>query len=298
VSRAQRVVKKDFEMCARRYVSAASRALYFLETRTVIRVAGRGESVMKKLLFASAAVVALVAVNAAHAADMGLPAKARTFEPEWNWSGFYAGLNAGYARSTTTWNDLDGFFTAGGTLFNESTNGFIGGGQVGYNWQFRHAVVGIETDFQYLSGSQNTTLFALPPGNLVPTFHDSIQWLGTVRGRAGLAIDNVLTYLTAGLAYGRARHTIVDPFFNVDPNFNLSSTKVGFVAGVGAEYALDPRWSIKTEALYVDLGKNSATITGIAQSTPPGNPTTVTGRFDINDTMWIVRAGVNYKFGG
>jgi hypothetical protein len=49
--------------------------------------------------------------------------------------------------------------------------------------------------------------------------------------------------------------------------------------------------------LYVDLGKNSATITGTAP-TPPGNPTTSTGRFDILDTMWIVRAGVNYKFGG
>ena len=193
---------------------------------------------------------------------------------------------------------LDGFFTAGGTLFNESTNGFIGGGQVGYNWQFRHAVVGIETDFQYLSNSQNTTLFALPPGNVGPTFHDSVQWLGTVRGRAGLAIDDVLTYVTAGLAYGRARHTIVDQFFNVNPNFDLSSTKVGFTAGAGAEYALDPRWSVKAEVLYVDLGKNSATITGTAQSTPPGNPTTATGRFDINDTMWIVRAGVNYKFGG
>jgi outer membrane immunogenic protein len=114
----------------------------------------------------------------------------------------------------------------------------------------------------------------------------------------GLALDNVLTYLTAGLAYGKTRHTLVDQFFNVDPNFDLSSTKVGFVAGVGVEYALDPHWSIKTEALYVDLGKNSTTITGTAQSTPPGNPTTSTGRFDILDTMWIVRAGVNYKFGG
>jgi hypothetical protein len=54
----------------------------------------------------------------------------------------------------------------------------------------------------------------------------------------------------------------------------------------------------KPEALYVDLGKDSATITGTAQSTPPGNPTIATGRFDISDTMWIVRAGVNYKFGG
>ncbi|MFZ2080470.1 MAG: hypothetical protein WAV38_28240 [Xanthobacteraceae bacterium] len=60
---------------------------------------------------------------------------------------------------------------------------------------------------------------------------------------------------------------------------------------------LDPRWSIKTEALYVDLGKNSATITGTAQSTPPGNPTIATASI-YRTTMWIVRAGVNYKFGG
>jgi hypothetical protein len=51
-------------------------------------------------------------------------------EPEWNWSGFYAGLNAGYARNTTVWNDLDGFFNGvGGVLISESANGFIGGGK-------------------------------------------------------------------------------------------------------------------------------------------------------------------------
>lgn len=254
---------------------------------------------MKKFLFGSVAVVALVATNAASAADMGLPVKGRALEPEWNWSGFYAGLNAGYARNTTTWNDLDGIFDGvGGVLITEAANGFIGGGQVGYNWQSGHALVGVEADFDFLSLSQNTRQLAFPAGNVGPTFHDSIQWLGTVRGRAGLAFDNILTYLTAGLAYGRVQHTIVDPFFNTNPNFSLSSTKVGFVAGIGTEYGLDPRWSVKVEALYVDLGKNSATITGIAQSTPPGNPTVVTGRLDVLDTMWIVRGGVNYKFGG
>jgi outer membrane immunogenic protein len=252
---------------------------------------------MKKLLLGIFALAALTGANAASAADMGLPAKASTLQPAWDWSGFYAGLNVGYARGNTVWNDLDGFLTAGGSN-NESNNGFIGGGQVGYNWQFRHAVVGVETDFDYLGLRQNTTLFAIPPGNLVPAFHDSIRWLGTVRGRAGLAVDNVLTYVTAGLAYGRTQHTIVDPFFNVDPNFDLSATKVGFAAGVGAEYGIDPRWSVKAEVLYVDLGKNSPTISGIGQSTPPGNPTTVTGRFDFLDTMWIVRGGINYKFGG
>jgi len=206
---------------------------------------------MKKLLFVSLAFVALTVAHAASAADMGLPVKSRTLEPEWNWSGFYAGLNAGYARSTTVWNDLDGFFNGvGGVLINESSNAFIGGGQVGYNWQVRHVVIGAEADFEYLSSTHSTIFFANPPANpAFATFYDSVQWVGAVRGRAGLAIDNVLTYLTAGFAYGRVQHNITAPFFNVDPNFNLSSTKVGFTAGAGAEYALDPRWSIKAEVL-------------------------------------------------
>jgi opacity protein-like surface antigen len=79
---------------------------------------------MKKLLFASVAAATLIATNAASAADMGLPVKGRALEPEWNWSGFYAGLNVGYARGNTVWNDLDGFENAGGVLANESTNGF------------------------------------------------------------------------------------------------------------------------------------------------------------------------------
>ena len=255
---------------------------------------------MKNLLFATAAVVALVAVNAAHAADMGLPAKARTFEPEWNWSGFYAGLNAGYARGTSIWNDLDGTITLGGTLVHESTNGFIGGGQIGYNWQFRHAVFGLETDFSYLSLKQTTRFFDNTVGSGFAVFQlaDSARWLGTVRGRAGLALDNVLIYLTAGLAYGRTEHTVTDgtapPPVVPAVTHDFSDTKIGPVAGFGTEYALDPRWSVKAEALYVDLGKH----TGIFQGDGVSVSTTVHGRLETLDTMWIVRAGVNYKFGG
>ena len=62
----------------------------------------------------------------------------------------------------------------------------------------------------------------------------------------------------------------------------------------GAEYALDPRWSVKAEALYVDLGKKTTFVPGV----PGGGFGTFGGRFETADTMWIVRAGVNYKFGG
>jgi outer membrane immunogenic protein len=277
----------------------ASRALYF-RTRAHTRAPSVGDGVMKKILLATAAAVALMTTNAANAADMGVPVKGRALEPAWNWSGFYAGLNAGYARGTTVWNDLDASFTLGGTLLNESTNGFIGGGQVGYNWQFRHAVVGVETDFNYLSLKQTTGFFDNVPGSGFAKFAltDAVRWLGTVRGRAGLALDNVLIYLTAGLAYGRTEHTVtvvgVPPPVTPTVAHDFSGTKVGAVAGVGTEYALDPRWSVKAEALYVDLGKR----TGIFHGGDGVISSTVNGRLETLDTMWIVRGGVNYKFGG
>jgi outer membrane immunogenic protein len=233
------------------------------------------EALVKKFLFASVAIVALIATNAAQAADLGLPAKgpAAAPLPAWNWSGFYAGLNAGYARGTTVWNDLDGTVTLGGTLVHESTNGFIGGGQIGYNWQFRHAVFGLETDLNYLSLKQTTRFFDNAIGSGFPVFQftDAIRWLGTVRGRAGLALDNVLIYLTAGLAYGKTDHTVTDtlkpPPATPTGTHNFSDTHVGFAAGFGTEYALDPRWSVKAEVLYVDLSSTwgfSTVATGLS----------------------------------
>jgi outer membrane immunogenic protein len=84
-----------------------------------------------------------------------------------------------------------------------------------------------------------------------------MPWLGTVRGRAGLALDNVLVYLTAGLAYGKTNHSVSDVTngsTNPEIFHDFSTTKIGAVAGGGIEYGLDPRWSVKAEALYVDLG--------------------------------------------
>src|SRR5215813_259492 len=92
-----------------RYAHHSTSCFVFRNART--RVRHRLEDgVMKRLLLATATTVALIAANAAQAADLGLPAKGPMAAPlpAWNWSGFYAGLNAGYARSTTVWNDLDG----------------------------------------------------------------------------------------------------------------------------------------------------------------------------------------------
>jgi outer membrane immunogenic protein len=202
---------------------------------------------MKKLLLSSAALVGLTA--GALAAD--LPARRAppapfVAVPVFTWTGFYVGVNAGYGFSDRgDRNRFNGGLTtfqpsaAGGgfvipanvTGFNGVGNnnggndGFIGGGQIGYNYQFGQFVIGLEADIQYSDlggGNRNnnqTTVFAATPtafaqpglgivgpagvGN-VALFNDSVQnmeYFGTVRGRVGFAIDRLLVFGTGGLAY-------------------------------------------------------------------------------------------------
>jgi outer membrane immunogenic protein len=165
----------------------------------------------------------------------------------------------------STWKNLDGIeaWFPSSSLTN-SMSGFIGGGQVGYNWQTRHAVFGLEADMQYTSLSQTTNLQMVLIGlGLVPVavLKDQIKWLATFRGRSGLAVDNVLVYLTGGLAVGQTNHSYYTPVAIGDPddNFSINKTKVGWTVGAGLEYMLWQNFTVRTEVLYADLGKSSTT---------------------------------------
>jgi len=185
----------------------------------------------KKILAISVAAVA----SAGTAAAVDLPrGPAPYYQPAplvYNWNGFYAGLNIGYEWGKVT-----------NSGFNPS--GVAGGGQLGYNWQIGQFVVGGETDIQ-ASAADDT--FA--------AYKFSNPWFGTLRGRAGFAINNVLLYATAGLAYGGLKAE----FGSADE----SKTLVGWTAGLGLEYGFTPNWSAKVEYLYMDLGSSTYTITGV-----------------------------------
>jgi outer membrane immunogenic protein len=122
--------------------------------------------------------------------------------------------------------------------------GVAGGGQLGYNWQIGQFVLGGETDFQ-ASAADDT--FA--------PYKFSNPWFGTLRGRAGFAINNVLLFATAGLAYGDLKAGL--------GNLEESKTLVGWTAGAGMEVGFTPSWSAKVEYLYMDLGSRTYTITGV-----------------------------------
>ncbi|MGU3536280.1 outer membrane protein [Methylobacterium sp. A54F] len=298
---------------------------------------------MKKLLTSLAAFTALTA--AASAADLPRRAAPPIFTPVpvFTWTGFYAGFNAGYgfnARDTaaptvigvpagaTTAGSL--FRTAGGAPAagvlafsnDQSNDGFVGGGQIGYNYQFTPGsgvVVGIEADAQYVDFGRNRNNFAFAtvagggvnPGALVfnPGGLSSLDYFGTVRGRLGYAFDRVLFYATGGFAYGSGGGRN----FGL-PNSSRDSFQTGYAVGGGIEYALptdsflnffrSSAVTLKVEGLYVNLdqGNRNNGVYGIAPNGAvysAANSVIVGGPFgrQANPEFAVVRAGLNYKFG-
>ena len=261
---------------------------------------------MNKVLLAAS--ILAIGVSGASAAD--LPArtytKAPVLEAAYNWSGWYAGGNAGYSFSDTT-GSLAAFSAgfavpvAGGAapqFLNTRHEGGFGGGQAGYNWQMGRWLVGLEADID-AADIGRTSLVSFPGGaGLDPTSstgRDHIDWFGTFRGRFGVTANNVLFYGTAGLAFGgtHTSATIVDLLSVRNGNFigSTSDTRVGWAAGAGIEWGLARNWTLKAEYLHVDLGNTNVTL---SDPNFPGN----TAVYRFNHQFDTVRLGANYLFGG
>ncbi|KQZ00187.1 hypothetical protein ASD45_04465 [Pseudolabrys sp. Root1462] len=211
----------------------------------------------------------LVAAMAApsFAADLPRPSyKAPIYAPSYyNWTGFYAGINAGYGFGKSDWSG------AGGTG-STKPKGFIGGVQLGYNLQTGSWVWGLEADFDYsaMKGSDSGGTGVCSGAGC----ETKLKYFGTGRGRLGYAgWDRWLPYVTGGVAYGNIKAT---PAFGGD----FSKGKVGWTVGGGVEYAVFANWTTKLEYLYADLGSISGGT--------PGN--------DVTFKSHLVRAGLNYRF--
>lgn len=190
--------------------------------------------------------------------------------PVYNWTGFYIGLNAGYGIATAS---ATATVPGASVTASENLDGFIGGGQVGINYQAGMAVFGIEADFDGSAQSNTTT-------GLGFSETDKIPWVGTVRGRIGAAFDRFLVYGTGGVGWGEFESTANVPGFG---SASASQTHIVYVAGAGVEYGLTPNLTARVEYLYLDTGNlNVVSIGAVA----------LTDR--VQDSL--VRAGVNYKF--
>jgi len=259
--------------------------------------------------------------------------------PAGPWTGVYIGLNAGGvmgSRQNIATTGLDAYdypSLSNGYAFASSAAssialggpaGFIGGGQIGYNYQIDNFVLGVEADFQGTtangagSGSGagydastvaygNSLGATLPPTTplTVTQVRTGLVNFGTLRARAGyLVTPTLLAYVTGGLAYGQTN--VNASLFSVDTagifapgagSTSYGSIHAGWTAGAGVEWMFWPQWSAKLEYLYYDLGAPPLGMTGIGFTDPSsGTPvwaylaTTTPPRFNGS----IVRAGVNY----
>ena len=205
---------------------------------------------MKKTMRAMTLAAVVAASGAAVAADLPRgPTPYYSPAPSYyNWMGLYAGVNVGYEWAHVTSSSVD-------------PSGIAGGGQFGYNWESGQFVLGGETDIQ-ASAADDT--FA--------PWKFSNPWFGTLRGRVGSALNNILFYGTAGLAYGELSGEL--------NSLGENKTLVGWAGGAGMEVGFNPRWSAKVEYLYMDLGDRAYTITGVNNGLQSN----------------LLRFGINYHF--
>jgi outer membrane immunogenic protein len=230
-------------------------------------------------------------------------------ECDFTWTGFYFGGNAGYGwgNGDTHFQPLPDavtFFSLEPTTLNSDPSGFIGGGQVGYNWQWnKWLVLGIETDFQGTDIEGHKTRGPIIDITGAPNAADSflraserMQWFGSTRGRIGIApICRLLIYGTGGVAYGNvdyAADTDFDNGFTYTTKF--SETNVGWTAGGGIEWMLTHHWTLKAEYLHYDLGSTSRTNPQLLDDVRTGTIFFVRNHFDTSGDM--VRGGFNFKF--
>jgi outer membrane immunogenic protein len=268
---------------------------------------------MKRLLSASALLVAIAAVGSAKAADLPpAPAyKAPFIAPVFSWTGFYIGGTFGGHWDKDNISgvaDPVGFTAIGATpaLLDSAItgslhpNGFIGGGEIGYNWQANNYVFGLEVDANAISGDDERTITGMP---LVAAGLDTADFvtdtakeifLATFRGRLGVTFDRALLFATGGGAWGTLQTT--DAFGGVGGTVvgstSNTTNRLGWTVGGGLEYAVTYNLTIKAEYLYVDLGNFN-------EATPPiaGFPNTDIA-FTHAYTESIARIGFNYKFDG
>ncbi len=262
---------------------------------------------MSKALFAAASLLALTIASGASAADLPRKSVAPVFvAPAFTWTGFYVGLNAGYgwgeSKVDVTQNPSSAAFGAIPFGYTAKPDGFIGGAQIGYNYQINAFVVGIEADFQFSTMKKTGGVQGLPltAGGFQPISasqtESKMDYFGTIRGRVGFTpIDRLLVYGTGGVMFANIKNDSFTQYADVvfNPAFRYvgssSSSKTGYVLGAGAEYAFTNNITAKIEYLYYDLGKSNY----IGLRTGAAN---FSVNYDVKNTGNIVRAGVNYKF--
>jgi outer membrane immunogenic protein len=201
--------------------------------------------------------------------------------PVYNWTGFYAGLNAGYSWGQQ--NPL-ALLSSNFDKYDYNVNGGMAGGTFGGQIQAGHVVMGLEGDADWAdikgSSSVTPTIFGRPAGFTLGVNSKATSYF-TGRARIGYAMDNWLFYGTGGAAMinsdvtGASLSGAACGTAGVLPRCSGSSTRIGVAAGLGVEYGFTPNWSAKAEYLWSGYAVGAGT-----------------------ESLNTMRIGVNYRFGG
>jgi outer membrane immunogenic protein len=237
---------------------------------------------MKKILLSTVGLVALSLSGPVVAADMAARpyAKAPMMAPSpiYNWTGFYIGGHIGGAFS-----DNNNNFGATVTGGNNNDGRFLGGVQVGGDYQFANTsfVVGVEGQYSWLDRNNNNA-FVFPGGF---TYFNNQRALASVTGRVGYAWGPALVYAKGGYAYSDSRDQVFLAGAPVAFNFDRGH-RDGYTVGGGVEYMFTPNWSAKAEYMYYNF--NRSTFITPAALAPFGS---------FRDDEHTFKVGLNYRFG-
>ena len=247
---------------------------------------------MKRYLLATLGAVAFGLATPASAADLprkGPAVAPIAVAPIYNWTGFYIGGHIGWGQAERgVDHNFDPIFFDSFSL-DQRADGFLGGGQIGFNWQTGALVLGVEAQFSWMDADNDRHCFTHVVAGQINCGH-ATNWIATAAVRLGYAANNWLFYVKGGAAFH-------DSEFNFRPvNFpgaftfsNNDDTEVGWMVGVGFEYGFTPNWSAKIEYNFMDFGDRDFFV----RDTVFLNDF----RLDHDLQFHVVKFGINYRFG-
>jgi len=233
--------------------------------------------------------------GAASAADLGPPPapvyKVAPYEPpQFYWTGLYLGGNVGGGWTQGSW--TDSMFGIG--WGNPNNPVFIGGAQVGANYQIQHFVIGLEADFDWAASHRvNNVVTFTPPGAGPNSFQlaSNNRWITTLAARAGYAFDSILLYVKGGGGWVGSGHiTLSNLTTNSAATFSNGSTDTGWLVGGGLEWAFAHNWTVRFEYDFLGLSNRSFVV-------PAAFPVLAGDTFTSqHHNVQMATVGINYLF--
>jgi outer membrane immunogenic protein len=251
---------------------------------------------MKRTLMASLACLA-IATGGAEAADMPMKAPPAAAPPTWSWTGCYLGANGGGGWSHI---DVTRIVTPSGVPVNDNYgsadgSGWVGGGQIGCDYQMGQFVFGIQGMFDAVNIKTDHTIpTAFAPPETTFSYHTDIRSISSVTGRVGVTVTPaMLLYVKGGGAWKREDLSV---FGDVPFQFLSETASVTFKGGTvggGFEYGFAPNWSLFVEANYFDFGTTTVTFIAAPGTTNAGQ---VGDTMNQRERIFDVIGGINFRF--